>query len=61
MVALAASTGGIEREELLRETLSILGGRRLTPSVSGRLDKALAKTVSAGYLVAADNGLHRAP
>ena len=61
MVALAVSTGGIQREELLRETLAIFGGRRLTPSIRGRLVEALEGTVSAGDLVAAANGVHRAP
>ena len=61
MVAWTVSTGGIQREELLSESLAIFGGRRLTPSIRGRLVEALVATVSAGGLVAATNGLHRAP
>jgi hypothetical protein len=61
MVALAASSGGIVREELLRETFAIFVGRRRTSSISVRLVKALEATVAAGDLVAAANSLFRAP
>jgi hypothetical protein len=57
MVALAATAFGIEREELLRETLALLGGRRLTPGIEARLASALAVAVDQGRLKEQANGL----
>jgi hypothetical protein len=42
MVALCAVSAGMEREELLWETLGVFGGRRLTPGIRRRLEEALA-------------------
>jgi hypothetical protein len=41
MVALCEAFAGAEEEELLRETLSLFGGRRLTTAVTQRLKAAL--------------------
>ena len=41
MVGLCSASGGIRREDVLRETVIIFGGRRLTPGISGRLERAL--------------------
>ena len=46
MVGLCSASGGIRREDVLRETVIIFGGRRLTPGISGRLERALATALA---------------
>ncbi len=59
MTWVCVAAGGIEREELLRESLRCFGGQRATPGIRSRLDQALAYAESAGMVVEAD-GLVRA-
>lgn len=42
MIAQCVDTGGMNAEELHRETLAIFGGRRLTAGITDRLTRALA-------------------
>ena len=46
MVGLCSASGGIRREDVFRETAIIFGGRRLTPGISGRLERALETALS---------------
>ena len=46
MVGLCSASGGIRREDVFRETVIIFGGRRLTPGISGRLERALETALS---------------
>jgi hypothetical protein len=57
MVAISEASFGIHREELLRETLALMGGRRLTPGIESRLATALKATIDAGRLKEQANGL----
>jgi hypothetical protein len=57
MVGLAATAFGIDREELMRETLALLGGRRLTPGIEARLASALQVTIDQGRLKEQASGL----
>lgn len=57
MAALCHVSAGMYREELLRETLSVFGGKRLTPGIQARVDQALADTIQRGVLTADPSGL----
>ncbi len=50
MVAVTRSGGGMTLDELLRETLAVFGGRRLTPGIAERLREALDATLTSGRL-----------
>ena len=45
MVSLCSAYAGMEEEELLRDTLALFGGRRLTSSALARLQSALTLTL----------------
>lgn len=47
MRSLCLATGGIARDELMRESLALFGFRRMTVRVSGRMEEALAFAVRA--------------
>lgn len=58
MIVVAELGGGIEAEELKREALALLGGRRMTQAISARLDEALHRAVQSGLLkMSTDSGL----
>ncbi|WP_298992781.1 DUF3320 domain-containing protein [uncultured Pseudokineococcus sp.] len=50
MADVCRSAGGMTEDELLRETLAVFGGRRLTAGVRERLAKALVLALSDGRL-----------
>ncbi len=50
MVALCAATAGMQHEELLRETLAVFGGRRVTPGIGQRLEWAVEEALKAQRL-----------
>ena len=50
MAYLAAAGGGIDAEELLRETLALLGGRRVTAQIRQRLEGILEAGIESGAL-----------
>ena len=50
-VALCRVSAGVEEDELLRETLAVFGGRRLTPAVQQRLVAALRLALEQRRLV----------
>ncbi len=56
MVALSADSAGMHEDELLRETLAVFGGRRLTPGITARLRAALQLALRDQRLLAAGNG-----
>jgi hypothetical protein len=58
MVALCEAFAGAEEEELMRETLALFGGRRLTTAVSQRLKAALELAQAQGRITVA-SGLLR--
>jgi len=61
MLVVAEQSGGIGSDELLREALNLLGGKRITQSIRSRLDAALSKAVERGLLRESESGLiHRA-
>jgi hypothetical protein len=57
MVALSEASFGITREELVRETLGLMGGRRLTPRIEARLSEAVRSAVAQGRLSEQASGL----
>ncbi len=57
MAALCRESAGIHRGELLRESLSIFGGRRLTASIQARLEESLDHALSTGRLAQNGSGL----
>lgn len=57
MAVVAEGAGGISREELKREALVMLGGRRMTPAISARLDEAVKRALSAKLLREGGAGL----
>ncbi|OBG23495.1 DNA helicase [Mycolicibacterium celeriflavum] len=57
MVVVTERAGGMEDEELLRETLNMFGGKRLTPAIAGRLDLALQRALEKGLLQRTASGL----
>ncbi|GAB2776679.1 DUF3320 domain-containing protein [Nocardioides salsibiostraticola] len=57
MVALCVAYAGMASDELLRETVRFLGGKRLTASISARLDDALNAVLKQGRCVTAPSGL----
>lgn len=59
MVALCASSGGMDRDELCREALLVFGGLRVTAGIATRLNAALDAAVLDGRLTAFD-GSYRA-
>jgi hypothetical protein len=61
MVALAAAGAGMQGKELLRETLAVFGGRRLTPGIHDRLARALESAVVAGRLTRRSDGHYAVP
>jgi hypothetical protein len=50
MAALCAAAVGMAEEELLRETLRVFGGRRVSTAIGARLSEALAFGLSNGRL-----------
>lgn len=50
MQALCRAGGGMEREELLRESLGFCGGKRQTPAVRPRVEDALTTALVRGML-----------
>lgn len=48
MAVVADLGGGMSREELKREALSLFGGKRLTEGIASRLDDGLTYAVSSG-------------
>ena len=57
MIVVAEQAGGIGDDELRREALNLLGGRRKTEAVDDRLDAALKRALARGVLRQADSGL----
>lgn len=53
MAYLAAAGGGIGVEELLRETLALLGGRRVTAQIRARLESIMESGIVSGALARA--------
>lgn len=51
MLVVAVQTGGIEAEELKRETLGLFGGKRLTAGIEARLGEAVERAMGRGLLV----------
>lgn len=51
MAAVCTELGGVQRQELLRESLASFGMRRLTQGVESRMVQALAYAVAEGVLV----------
>jgi hypothetical protein len=60
MVALCIAAAGMTEEELLRETVAVFGGRRLTTGISTRVAEALDVAVSVGRLRQAGSGVYSA-
>lgn len=50
MVIVAEQTGGVEREEIKREALALLGGKRVTQAIGARLKAALQRALDVGVL-----------
>ncbi|OBG42927.1 hypothetical protein [Mycolicibacterium fortuitum] len=50
MVIVAEQTGGVEREEIKREALALLGGKRVTQAIGARLEAALERALDVGVL-----------
>jgi hypothetical protein len=61
MAVVAEQTGGIEPGELKREALNLLGGTRITDSISARLTLALNEALKRGRLGENGGGLIVAP
>lgn len=60
MVALCRAGMGMARDELVRETAAVFGGKRVTPAIRTRADEALAHALAAGRLVDAGQLVHAA-
>ncbi|WP_301120926.1 DUF3320 domain-containing protein [Mycolicibacterium fortuitum] len=50
MIIVAEQTGGVEREEIKREALTLLGGKRVTQAIGARLEAALQRSLDVGVL-----------
>lgn len=50
MIIVAEQTGGVEREEIKREALTLLGGKRVTQAIGARLEAALQRALDVGVL-----------
>ena len=57
MIVVAEQAGGIGADELKREALNLLGGRKKTQAVDERLDTALKRALTKGLLRESDSGL----
>ncbi len=57
MVIVAEQTGGVEREEIKREALTLLGGKRVTQAIGARLEAALQRALQVGVLKQSSAGL----
>lgn len=57
MIVVAEQAGGINAEELKREALNLLGGRRITQGIKERLDAALERALTRGLSRQSDGGL----
>ncbi len=51
----------MHHDELLRETLAVFGGKRLTPGITARLETALASAMARGRLTSGPQGLVTIP
>ncbi|MDQ3382616.1 MAG: DUF3320 domain-containing protein, partial [Actinomycetota bacterium] len=60
MRALCAATGGMEQDELLRESLAVFGGRRMTAKVLARMEHAAAFAERHGHISRGQRGEWRA-
>jgi hypothetical protein len=61
MIVIAEQTGGIEREDLKREALNLLGGRKITPGIGARLDDAFTTALQRAVLRQNGSGLITVP
>lgn len=50
MVIAAEQAGGVEREEINRQALTLLGGKRVTQAIGARLEAALQRALDVGVL-----------
>lgn len=57
MIVVAEQTGGIETDDLKREALNLLGGRRVTQAIDARLNDALSRAIQRNVLLRSDSGL----
>jgi hypothetical protein len=57
MVIVAEQTGGVEREEIKREALTLFGGKRVTQAIGARLEAALQRALEVGVLKQSSAGL----
>lgn len=57
MVVVAEQAGGVDREEIKREALTLLGGKRVTQAIGARLDTALQRALDAGILKLSTSGV----
>lgn len=60
MAIVAELSGGMTREELKREALSLFGKKRLTEGIGKRLEGGLKYAVSSGRLELRPRGLYMA-
>ncbi len=56
MVGLCRAGMGMSREELLKESVAVFGGKRLTPAIRKRVEAALVLAVSRGVLAEDGSG-----
>ncbi|GAB4066192.1 hypothetical protein GCM10028777_18090 [Angustibacter speluncae] len=60
MVGLCRAGMGMSREELVRETVTLFGGKRVTPAIRSRADEALGHALAAVRLVDVGQVVHAA-
>jgi len=60
MAVVAELGGGMNEDELKRESLALFGGKRLTEGVSSRLDAGLQRGLETGRIERGDRGLFQA-